>query len=259
MWSSVVRGVTLHFRLTAINNQNFVMEDVETGTWWQQVTGEALQGPLTGERLRGIRFQEIAFGIWGTEYPDTIVMLPEDERTDRYLGADWEQEVQGLPLPAALRPLGDLQGRDIVVGLVVQGRAIAYPLDTIAAQTPIADQVGTTALLVACAADGRSVRVFDRRVNGRVLDLYARPESEPPVFIDVQTGSEWNFAGLATSGPMIGSELEPLAATKDFWFDWHNHHPDTRVYTAGGLPAGRGGPTGPAETEPALGSPPGAR
>ena len=43
----------LTFHLVGINNQNFVMQDQETGTWWQQVSGEAILGPL--KRL---------FGIW---------------------------------------------------------------------------------------------------------------------------------------------------------------------------------------------------
>jgi len=28
----------LHFYLAGINNQNFLMRDKETGTWWQQIT-----------------------------------------------------------------------------------------------------------------------------------------------------------------------------------------------------------------------------
>jgi hypothetical protein len=36
----------LNFHLAGINNQNFIMRDEETGTWWQQVSGTAIQGPL---------------------------------------------------------------------------------------------------------------------------------------------------------------------------------------------------------------------
>jgi hypothetical protein len=46
VWSSVVDGRALTFELVGINNQNFVMQDVETGTGWQQVAGEAILGPL---------------------------------------------------------------------------------------------------------------------------------------------------------------------------------------------------------------------
>ena len=41
----------LTFHLAGINNQNFLMRDEETGTWWQQITGEASVGPLQGQAL----------------------------------------------------------------------------------------------------------------------------------------------------------------------------------------------------------------
>ena len=51
MWKSTLDGVTFHFRLAAINNQNFIMSDEETGSWWQQVTGCAILGPHSGRCL----------------------------------------------------------------------------------------------------------------------------------------------------------------------------------------------------------------
>ena len=47
MWKSIVDGQELTFYLVGINNQNFIMADHQTGTWWQQVTGEAIRGSLT--------------------------------------------------------------------------------------------------------------------------------------------------------------------------------------------------------------------
>ena len=42
----MVDGRRLTFRLAGINNQNFIMRDEQTGTWWQQVSGLAIHGPL---------------------------------------------------------------------------------------------------------------------------------------------------------------------------------------------------------------------
>ena len=44
-------GRVLHFYLAGINNQNFLMRDRETGTWWQQISGKAIFGKLKGETL----------------------------------------------------------------------------------------------------------------------------------------------------------------------------------------------------------------
>ena len=58
----------LHFYLAGINNQNFLMRDKETGTWWQQITGKAIYGPLKGASLdsgfkRRIDFRRVEVGV----------------------------------------------------------------------------------------------------------------------------------------------------------------------------------------------------
>jgi hypothetical protein len=228
----VVDGQELTFRLLGVNNQNFVMADEQTGTWWQQVTGEALVGPLAGKRLKPMRFDEVSFEIWRGEHPGTLVFEPVPEKADRYLPDDWDDGMD-YPVPDGLRPDGEWDSRRIVVGIVAGDRKKAFPLDVLREQTPVADWVGDTPVLISVAADGRSIRAFDRRVDDTVLELYAKPDSEPPMFIDGQTGSEWNFAGIAIAGPMEGRELARVVPLKDYWFDWKNYHPETQVYTAG--------------------------
>ena len=99
MWSSVVNGQRLTFRLVGINNQNFIMADEQTGTWWQQVTGEALLGPLRGARLEMVPFDEVSLEIWGAENPGTWVLLPDAEYAEQYAEDDWEEEIAELPVP----------------------------------------------------------------------------------------------------------------------------------------------------------------
>ncbi len=98
-------------------------------------------------------------------------------------------------------------------------------------------------MLVVVGEDGRSVRAFDRDVEGRALEFFRRlpPEGEdeeetssrPIVLIDAETHSEWNFAGLATSGPLAGTQLNPLQLHGDYWFDWKAFNPDGAEFNAG--------------------------
>ena len=234
MWSSVVDGQVLTFRLMGVNNQNFIMRDEQTGTWWQQVTGEALVGPLAGKRLSPVRFDEVSYAIWSGEHPETLVLEPVPGKVDQYAADDWDESMD-VPVPEQRAPPGEWEARRLVVGILADGVAKAYPMDVLGEQTPVADWVGDTPVLIALAADGRSIRAFDRRIDEMVLEMYAKTDVDPPVFIDAQTGSEWNFAGLATAGPLLGRRLESVRPLKDYWFDWKQYHPDTRVYTAGGV------------------------
>lgn len=48
MWARTIQGETLTFHLAGIHNQNFLMRDEETGSFWQQVSGECIAGPMRG-------------------------------------------------------------------------------------------------------------------------------------------------------------------------------------------------------------------
>jgi hypothetical protein len=92
------------------------------------------------------------------------------------------------------------------------------------------DQVGSTPIALLVGADGLSTRAFARRVDGRVLELLARPGSSPARYIDSETGSEWDISGRAVSGPLAGRVLQRIPMHSDFWFDWNLYHPQTAVY-----------------------------
>jgi len=94
----VLDGQRLTFRLSGINNQNFVMRDEQTGTWWQQVSGLAIQGPLKGKRLTLIPHDELMFATWKTEEPGGRVLKtdPKIVKEEDYEPADWEKMARRL-------------------------------------------------------------------------------------------------------------------------------------------------------------------
>ena len=226
-------GRTLHFHLTGINNQNFVMSDEETGSWWQQVTGCAFLGPMTGRCLEPAPWDEVTFAVWKLDHPGTQVLLGVEESKKRYASAEWEKKVAGYPTVAPADPHDELKPRDLIVGVTFGKVSKAYPWETLVAQNPIIDSVGGTPVLVLLHADGRSLRCFDRRVDEKPLELFLETATDPPILVDSKTGSEWDFSGLATTGALSGRRLARVPCLKDFWFDWKNYHPDTRVFTAG--------------------------
>ena len=223
-------GRRLTFHLVGINNQNFVMQDVETGTWWQQVSGEAILGPLKGQRLTLVSSDQLTFGMWKAEAPSGRVLRP-DPRTSRaglYAPADWEQDVQKYPAPASASADRRLSPRALVVGVAAGDSAMAFPVSALAAGSVVLDEVGTTPVAVVRAPDGRSTRVFDRRIEGRVLELIAR--TGPFRIADTQSGSEWDFTGAAVTGPMAGRRLSRVPYLEEYWFDWKTYHPSTDVH-----------------------------
>jgi len=211
------------------------MRDEETGSWWQQVSGKAIHGPLQGHQLKSVFHDEVSFAIWKHEQPQGRVLKP-DERiaaANEYETSDWEMRVgrmrvvQGTDVDHRLAP------RTLVMGIDIDGRAVAYPLAALQKQSPIIDIIGTVPIVIVLGDDHRSVRAFERTVDGRRLEFFQKVENGAVQLIDAETGSTWNFEGKAVSGSLAGRQLKKVYVLEDFWFDWRLYHPDTAIYEIG--------------------------
>ena len=235
MWETTVDGRVLHFHLAGINNQNFIMRDEETGTWWQQVSGKAIHGPLKGRQLKSVFHDEISFAIWKREQPQGRVLKP-DERiaaANQYETADWETRVGRMRVVEGTDVDRRLAPRTLVLGVNIAGKSVAYPFSALQKQSPIIDLAGSVPIVIVLGEDHRSVRVFERTVDGRRLEFFQKTENGVFQLIDAETGSTWNFEGIATAGPLAGRQLKKIFVLEDYWFDWHLYHPDTQIYEIG--------------------------
>lgn len=242
MWTRTVNGRDLHFYLAGINNQNFLMRDKETGTWWQQITGKAIYGPLQGAALDLVISDELTFGEWRTESPSGTVLAPLAKYTKEY-DPNWEPDVAKLPVVISF-PGSELKSRDVVIGLTIDSTARAYPWESFAKQSPVVDRVGGTPLLLVLGPDGKSFRVFVARIDGKDSEFFLQTNTSADApadknvsadkkdwaLLDTSTNSQWNFQGCAISGPAAAKCLDRIPALKDYWFDWRNYHPETTVY-----------------------------
>jgi hypothetical protein len=256
-----VQNKVLHFYLAGINNQNFLMRDKETGTWWQQVTGKAIYGPMKGASLDLVPSDELTFGEWKSEVSDGKVLAPVPKYAKKY-ESNWEPEVAKLPVVISF-PGTELKSRDVVVGLQIEDTSRAYPWEALMKQSPVMDRVHGTPLLLVVGPDGKSFRAFISRIDGKEAEFFLKGEPDtapensaaaPPVaeasgtrpsssaqtpgvaspkpwsLLDASTASEWNFQGCAISGAAKGKCLERVPAMKDYWFNWRNYHPQTTIY-----------------------------
>jgi hypothetical protein len=237
VWESTVDGRVLHFHLAGINNQNFIMRDEETGSWWQQVSGKAIHGPLKGHQLKSVFHDEVSFAIWKREQPDGRVLKPDEKivAKNEYEKVDWETRYEKLRVVEGTDVDKRLAPRTLVMGITLGGKSVAYPLSALQKQSPIIDMVGATPIVLALGEDNRSVRAFERTVDGRRLEFFQKKDDKSPGFqlIDAETGSTWSFEGKAVAGPLSGRQLKKVFVLEDYWFDWRVYHPDTSVYQLG--------------------------
>lgn len=242
MWESTVDNRALKFHLAGINNQNFIMRDEETGSWWQQVSGESIQGPMKGKQLTQVFCDELTFATWKREQPNGRVLLPDERVKDKYEAANWEEEYKNFPVVVAKNPADKLEPRSLIVGITINKTSKAFPFDVLQKQQMILDEVGGVPLFLIIGEDQKSVRAFERQLNGQTLEFFAAaengkaqtdtPQTERKL-IDAETGSVWDFRGKALSGKLAGQQLKPIPVLKDYWFDWKIYHPKTGIYLLG--------------------------
>ena len=223
----------MHFHLAGINNQNFLMRDAETGSYWQQITGTAIAGPLKGSKLSLVPQDELTFGLWREEQPNGTVLAPLRRDAANYEKATWESEIAKLPTVIHATK-GTLPDRETVLGVAMNGAARAYPLSKLTVESPVLlDDVGGKPIMLVLGPDGKSVRAFSRQMGTDTLDFYGQGlegTSEPWALLESTTLSEWNFDGCAVIREMRGQCLTRIDVLKDFWFDWQHYHPNSDIY-----------------------------
>jgi hypothetical protein len=222
-----VDGKVLVFHLAGINNQNFLMRDEQTGSYWQQISGQAISGPMRGRTLPLIHSDEVSFQVWRAEQPHGRVMAPVSRDAAEYERKDWDKKMAKAPVVINF-PKSGLTMREQVFGIASANASRAYPVSKVIGAKLVMDRLGGDPVILVTATDNLSVRAFHNLSPPR--DFYRAEGGADFLFTDAQTGSQWNFQGCATGGPDKGRCLQPVRMIKDYWFDWKNYHPDTSIF-----------------------------
>lgn len=234
-------GTLLDFGTTGnLRNSDLVMYDRQTKSWWQQFTGEAIVGELTGTRLEFLPSQIVAWSDFISVYSNGKVLSREtgfnrSYGRNPYSGYD---SINNFPFLYE----GDLDGRlppvERVVAIQLDGIDVAYPFTVLSEIKVVNDKVAGLPLVVFWKEGTRttfgnsdrdvgSTGVFNRQLDGQVFTFQAVDGG----FKDHETGSLWNIFGEAVDGPLTGQRLESIVAGEHFWFAWAVFKPDTIVWS----------------------------
>ena len=236
-------GVVYDFGVSGnLRNSDLIMWDRQTESWWQQLTGEAIVGELTGKRLPILPATIVAWQDFQTTYPDGLVLSRDtghfrDYGTNPYVGYD---EIGQSPFLFFGKEDERLQPTERVAALTAGDEAVAFPFSFLEEVGVAHHSIGGRNLVIffkpgsRSALDGwriadsrevGSTGIFERELEGQLLTFKADGNG----FVDEETGSLWNIFGQATAGPHLGKKLVPVAHANHFWFAWAAFRPDTRL------------------------------
>jgi hypothetical protein len=229
-----------------LRRSDLVMWDRQSQSLWQQITGNAIVGDFASNKtvLKQLPSAIIAWETFAESYPEGKVLrrvtnsvgMPIREYDNPpYAGYD---NVDAHPFLF----LGVVDERLVATSrvLTIDGEMpVAYPFSFLEEMPVLNDSIDGEAI-VAFFENGTfsafknqafvdqpvgSVTVFSRSVDGRDLTF----ELSDSGITDVETGSDWNFVGMAIAGELEGTQLEPVVHANHFWFSWAVFKPDTQI------------------------------
>jgi hypothetical protein len=232
-----IDGTVRHFGVSGLlRNSDLIMWDHETQSWWQQFTGEAIVGEMTGTQLEQIPSLVVSWGEFKAEFPEGRVLRslrPDPTRNVSYGGYDLNGN--------AFLYFGERDTRlgttERVLGYFGPQGAIAYPFLRLAEFVVVNDRIGGDPVVVLWQRG--SVSLFTNSIETGSAGLYSAVlddgteltfSAEEGVITDDETGSVWNVFGRATEGELEDTQLEQQFAYPHFWFAWAAFRPDTLIW-----------------------------
>jgi hypothetical protein len=117
--------------------------------------------------------------------------------------------------------------KEITIGLENQCQYNAYKLQDVEDKKIVNDEINNKSIAL-FSSFPFMVRLFNPVVDDQLLQFKYNPQNN--TFVDLMTGSEWNFEGIAVKGELKGKELIRLPYDEGYWFDWVAFHPETELY-----------------------------
>ncbi|MET4807379.1 DUF3179 domain-containing protein [Limibacillus sp. MBR-115] len=171
---------------------------------------------------------------WSYEWPDTDFTKTSIDLGEVISGGPPKDGIPAIDDPK-FKPQAEIEGiaeTEPVIGLIVNGEAKAYPLRVLTWHEIVNDTIGEIPVAVTYCPLCNAAIVFDRRIDGKVLDFgtTGKLRHSDLVMYDRQTESWWQqFLGEAIVGDLTGKQLAVLPARLESYGSFKKRRPDGLV------------------------------
>ncbi len=240
-----VKGKALTFGVSGLlRNSDMIMWDLQTESWWQQITGRGIVGHYTEATLTMLPSPITTFAFFAEHHPKGQILsrqtgFKRPYGENPYVGYDSLQNF--LPFMLNKRPDPRLHPVERVLAVEVGKSARVYAYRTLEMHKVINDRLNKQGIALffqpgaTSALDKRSIAqskkigsavAYVSKINGISLTFSARNG----FWYDTRTDSKWSFLGEALAGPMKGKQLQKARYGTHFAFAWLAFYPESSVY-----------------------------
>jgi hypothetical protein len=227
VFSPIINGKPETFRLVGMDHFNAMFEDSETKSWWRQVNGEAIIGPLKGKSLDEIPSEQMSLSSWIDHHPDTWIMQPDSlfkEKYDQMKNYDEGKSKGDLTKHDSL----SWNEKSWIVGVQIGMDSRAYDWNDLQKAKIINDKIDSKLIAVVIEPDSVSFHAFNRVLGTDTLTFSLSDSSK--YMMDTKTNSMWSWNGACVSGPLQGKKLETIQSYQEYWHSWQTFRPQTTKY-----------------------------
>lgn len=216
VFSPILDGRANEFRLVGMDHFNAMFEDSETGSWWQQATGEAITGELKGTKLDEIESIQLTAGAFFKAYPNGKIMAPDPNFLAKYDSLGKFEKGKSESKLTGTDPFS-WNEKSWVIGVNLANGAKAYDWNALKDSGSIRDQVGDQGVILLLNNDTQSFVVFEIPSDSK-----AHRWRGDTLYLD---SAAYSFTGksLNQSQP----DLKRLKAYQEFWHSWRTFRPET--------------------------------
>jgi hypothetical protein len=226
-YSLIVNGKNETFRLVGMDHFNAMFEDATTKSWWRQVSGLAIAGPLKGKALQEIPSRQSTLAAWLRQYPSSLIMQPDTAFAKQY--KDLEDFDKGtIKSSLEKRDSASWKFKSWVIGIGHDTTSKAYDWNDLVNKKILEDSLPGLPIVLVLEKDTTSFHIWNRQISG--YNLHFTKDSTTGDLKDDNTQSIWNMDGLCTAGPLKGNQLQPVQGYQEFWHSWQTFHPNTLRY-----------------------------
>lgn len=203
-----------------VYNNNLLLEDEVTGSYWNQATGLAIAGDMIGVQLNTISYDVMTWGAWKKANPFGQV-LSVDTGYDRDYGRHPFENYDVADI--YYFPMNQIDDRVsakwVVDGFEAGDLSVAFSRNIMRGTWVMNFEANETHFVALYDTQDDVTRVF---ASGDKRFTY---DQEDDVFVD-QNGGTWSAKGTSLSG---SEQLEQWQTQTSFYMCWYANHTDTKV------------------------------
>ncbi|MEE8350919.1 MAG: DUF3179 domain-containing protein [Rhodospirillales bacterium] len=171
---------------------------------------------------------------WKREWPKTDFSKKSIDLSEIMSGGPPKDGIPSIDKPrfARLAEVSGLADTEPVVGLIINGKARAYPLRILTWHEIVNDELAGVPVTITYCPLCNSAIAFDRRLDGKILDFgtTGKLRKSDMVMYDRQTESWWQqFMGEGIVGEMTGKRLKTIPARLESFANFKKRAPKGEV------------------------------